>query len=149
MTSATGVHESVKEGHELQVEVQTMYDKIRELQRRKAEIDDLFSRKSELMATKEEEYSKRVKEANALGVTLNLNAARGKLIAKYRELEKSLEQWESGNKTLAKMHKTKESIFMREMEEVSRDADQKDREIDQIDQEITTVKGVLAETLER
>lgn len=61
--TVTGVHESVKEGHELQVEVSLMQDKAREQERRLAEIEELYARKAELMSVKEEEYSKKVQEA--------------------------------------------------------------------------------------
>jgi hypothetical protein len=62
-----------------------------ELERKRADFEDLYTRKGEAIEAKEIEYKKKMKEAKALGVNLNLDVNHSKLVVKYRDLQKVLE----------------------------------------------------------
>lgn len=58
-----GVDESVKESHNLKMEVQQYIDKINELEKRKEEIESIVEKKVELIDIKDSEMSVKIKEA--------------------------------------------------------------------------------------
>lgn len=68
-----------------------MLERTADLERKLVEFDDLFARKNEAIDTREIEYQKKVKEAKALGVSLNLDLNHEKRVTKYRELAKILD----------------------------------------------------------
>lgn len=108
-----------------------MHDKIKELEKKRADFEDLFARKGEAIEVKEADLAKKIKEAKAMGVSVNFTVgdSQSKRIAKHRDLQKALEQMEKKNATLMKMHKTKEVLFYREIDEIAKDVLEKDNEI--------------------
>ena len=70
--SNDGVYVEVKSGHGIQQDLQLLHDRTFDLQKRMSEYEDLFTRKNELISAKEQEYKKKAKEAQSMGLSLNL-----------------------------------------------------------------------------
>lgn len=75
LSKVENANDGVKEGHGIQQELQLIHDKIKELEKKRVDFEDLFVRKSEAIDVKEVDLAKKLKEAKSLGVNVNLNSA--------------------------------------------------------------------------
>lgn len=73
-------------------------------------MEDLYSRKIELLEAKDVEIKKKMEEAKGVGASSNLDPKGAKKKMKWAELKNSMTNLEKANATIIKMSKTKEGI---------------------------------------
>ncbi|KAL4488952.1 hypothetical protein ABPG72_005739 [Tetrahymena utriculariae] len=144
-----GIPGSVKESHNLKIEIQQYVNKINELQKRKEEIEDMFKKKADQIEIKDKEFNEKAREAKQLNVDVSLQSNSYKRKEKYKDLQKDLENLIKSNQTAQKLCNTKENIQKRELEEVQREIQNKDDEINQMEIEIMELKNRISDRIDK
>lgn len=84
-----------------------------------------------------------------MNVDVNLSSKTSKRKEKYKELLKTLAQSENTNKTLVKMSKTKECMYLREIDDIERVIAEKDKEIYEMEDKLIALKCRIEDTIDK